>query len=95
MQDEKEDDGEAASGNTGVKYEDKDGNLCVVVILVAAQVEDAQGECADKGEGEGKMCWLSLSRCREIMWTMSRTMASQRTTIHGSMMRTRMRTRTR
>ena len=31
MQGEKEDDGEAAGGNTGVEEEDEDGNVCVVV----------------------------------------------------------------
>ena len=54
MQGEKEDGGEAVGDNTGVNDDDesKDGNVCAVGVLVTAQVEDAQGEYADEGEGE-------------------------------------------
>ena len=92
MQGEKEDDGKAGGGNTEVDDEDKDGNVCVVVVLVATQVEDTQGEYANKGECEGNMRGLSSSRHRATTRMMARTMARPRTTTRGS--RTRPRTRT-
>ena len=57
MQGDKEDDVEAAGRNTGVKAEDKGGNVCVVVP-VTAQVESAQGKYTSKGEGKGGDTWV-------------------------------------
>ena len=51
MPGEKEDNGEATGGNTGVNDEDNGGHVCVVVVLVTVQANDAQGEYTVKGKG--------------------------------------------
>ena len=70
-------------------------SVCVAVLLVAAQVEDTQGEYANVGKDEGKMRGLSSSRRRAITWTMVRTITRPRATSHGSRTRTRTRAPTR
>ena len=56
--------------NTWFSDKDKDDNVCVVIVLVTAYVEDKQGKNADKGEGRNVVLILHLAWKRRISGTL-------------------------
>ena len=64
LQGKKEDEGETTGINTVVKEEDKGGNVCIAVVLITAQVEDAQCKYTDKGEVEDRNAWVVIVPAR-------------------------------